>query len=82
MDTPLIPEADDPDLQRALASPPTLEIALGLWRRGLSVIPIPRPRAGVPTGQPGDGKVPSLSWKPFQNRLATEDEIRACLRRR
>ena len=52
------------------------EQAFKLWRLGLSVIPIPRPRLGVPIGQPGDGKVPAIPWREYQTRLATEDEIR------
>ena len=54
----------------------SLEIALSLARRGLSIIPVPRPIAGTPKGQVGDGKVPAISWKEFQQRRATEDEIR------
>ena len=42
---------------------------------GLSVIPIPRPRPGVPAGQPGDGKVPAIAWKEFQTRLPAADEL-------
>jgi hypothetical protein len=42
----------------------------------LSVIPVPRPRVGVSTGSPGDGKVPALAWREFQTRLPTEAEIR------
>jgi hypothetical protein len=42
----------------------------------LGVIPIPRPRPGVPPGTPGDGKVPSIPWREFQTRLPTADEIR------
>jgi Bifunctional DNA primase/polymerase, N-terminal len=42
---------------------------------GLSVIPVPRPRPDVPTGQPGDGKVPAIAWKEFQTRLPTEAEL-------
>ena len=55
----------------------TLGHALDLWRRGLSVIPVPRPRPGVPPGQPGDGKVPALSWRGFQDARPTEDQIRS-----
>ena len=54
-----------------------LDHALDLWRRGLSVFPVPRPRPGAPAGQAGDGKVPTLAWREFQNRRPTEDEIRA-----
>lgn len=42
---------------------------------GLSVIPVPRPRPGVSSGSPGDGKVPALAWTEYQRRLATVDEI-------
>lgn len=42
---------------------------------GLSVIWVPRPRAGVPIGQPGDGKVPAISWKIYQDRVPTDDEL-------
>ena len=52
-----------------------LEDALVLWRRGLSVIPVPRPRGGALPGPPGDGKVPSLAWREYQTRLPTEAEI-------
>jgi Bifunctional DNA primase/polymerase, N-terminal len=45
--------------------------ALDLRRRGLSVIPVPRPDATH------DGKRPAIPWKEYQTRLATEDEIRA-----
>jgi hypothetical protein len=57
-----------------------LDQALALWRRGLSVIPIPAPRPGVPAGRPGDGKVPAIAWREFQDRRATEDEIRVWFR--
>jgi len=52
-----------------------LEIARQLLACGLSVIPVPRPRSGVPPGQPGDGKVPALAWRPYQHRLPTCEEI-------
>lgn len=51
------------------------DLALALLRRGLSVIPVPRPRAGVPPGTPGDGKVPAMPWREYQTRLPTEDEL-------
>lgn len=44
-------------------------MALDLLRRGLSVIPVPRPDATH------DGKVPALAWKPYQTRRATEAEV-------
>jgi hypothetical protein len=49
----------------------TLDQALSLRRRGLSVIPVPRPDGRR------DGKVPAIPWLEYQTRLATEDEIRA-----
>lgn len=52
-----------------------LAIARRLLQLGLSVIPVPRPRAGVPVGQPGDGKVPAIPWREYQTRLPTEAEI-------
>ncbi len=54
----------------------TLAAALRLWRLGLSVVPVPRPRPDVPAGQPGDGKVPAIAWREYQQRLPTEEEIR------
>jgi len=54
-----------------------LDQALALSRRGLSVIPVPRPRPGAPAGSPGDGKVPAIAWREYQTRLPTEAEIRA-----
>lgn len=61
----------------AVVAPMTssLKIALELWRRGLSVIPVPRPRRGVPAGHVGDGKRPAISWAEYQKRLPTEDEL-------
>src|SRR3954471_12997619 len=50
--------------------------ALWLLVRGVSVIAVPRPRPGVPLGQPGDGKVPAIAWLEYQHRLPTEDKIR------
>jgi bifunctional DNA primase/polymerase-like protein len=46
-----------------------------LLARGLSVFPVPRPRPGVPPGEPGDGKVPAIRWKELQNRLPTWGDI-------
>ena len=54
----------------------SLDNALSLWRLGLSVIPVPRPRPEVPPGTVGDGKVPAIAWKEFQGRRASEQEIR------
>ena len=51
--------------------------ALRLLALGMSVIPVPRPRPGVPSGEPGDGKVPAIAWREFQTRLPTEAEVRA-----
>ena len=52
-------------------------VAHALWTRGLSVIPVPPPRPGAPTGTPGDGKVPTIAWREFQDRLPTEQELGA-----
>jgi hypothetical protein len=49
----------------------TLEHALSLSRRGLSVIPVPSPDATH------DGKVPAIAWREFQARRPTEPELRA-----
>ena len=68
----------DAGAERAVTD--TLDHALDLWHRGLSVIPVPRPRPGVPPGQPGDGKVPAISWREYQARRPTESEIRAWFR--
>src|SRR5262245_57077988 len=53
-----------------------LAVARRFRTRGLSVIPVPAPRAGVPRGQPGDGKVPAIPWREYQSRLPTDDEIK------
>lgn len=55
----------------------SLAAAQRLHALGLSVIPVPPPRAGVPAGMPGDGKVPAVAWKEFQTRLPTVAEIAA-----
>ena len=47
-----------------------LNSALELWRRGFSVISVPRPDAHY------DGKTPAIRWAEFQERRPTEDEIR------
>ena len=47
----------------------SVELALGLRARGLSVIPVPRPDARH------DGKKPSISWREYQDRLPTVDEL-------
>jgi hypothetical protein len=49
--------------------------ALRLLDRGFSLIPVPSPRAGVPMGEPGDGKTPAIAWREFQHRLPTVEEI-------
>jgi hypothetical protein len=53
----------------------TLDQARALWRRGLSVIPVPSPQAGAVPGTAGDGKVPVISWRDYQTRLPTEHEL-------
>src|SRR5262245_43915952 len=52
-----------------------LAIARELHARGFSVIPVPRPRPGVPPGHVGDGKVPAIAWREFQTRRATLEEL-------
>jgi hypothetical protein len=47
-----------------------LDFALALLRRGLSIIPVPRPDAIH------DGKVPGIKWKRFQTERATEDQVK------
>jgi hypothetical protein len=42
---------------------------------GFSVIPVPPPRPGVPSGVKGDGKVPAIPWTEYQTRRPTPDEI-------
>ena len=53
----------------------TVEHARNLWRRGLSVIPVPRPRSGASPGHPGDGKVPAIPWRQYQHEPASEDQV-------
>jgi len=53
----------------------TLETARRLLARGLSVIPVPRPRPGAARDCPGDGKVPALAWRTYQERLPTDAEL-------
>lgn len=50
------------------------DLALDLWHRGLSVIPVPHPDARY------DGKTPAIRWSEFQQRRPTEDEIRSWFR--
>ncbi|MCC7179037.1 MAG: bifunctional DNA primase/polymerase [Acidobacteria bacterium] len=51
-----------------------LDHALDMWRREISVIPVPRPDGRH------DGKVPAIAWKEYQTRRPTEDELRAWFR--
>ena len=55
----------------------SLETALRRHKEGISVIPLHAPGMPLPTGaQPSDaGKVPLISWKEYQQRLPTEQEI-------
>jgi Bifunctional DNA primase/polymerase, N-terminal len=48
------------------------EMALALWSRGLSIIPVPRPE-----GHGHNGKVPVIAWREYQTRRPTEREIHA-----
>lgn len=48
----------------------SLNAALSYLTREISAIPVP------PPDDRHDGKVPALAWKPYQDRLPTEDEIR------
>src|SRR2546422_10445647 len=52
-----------------------LSIARALRALGLSVIPVPPPRPGARPGLPGDGKVPAIAWRQYQERLASEAEL-------
>jgi hypothetical protein len=62
--------------ERATAGAPALlQIAHRLLGLGLSVIPVPRPRPSALQGRPGDGKVPALSWREYQTRLPTPQEV-------
>ncbi len=65
-----------PDLRETIGVD-ALEHALAHWRRGLNVIPVPSPRPGVPTGTPGDGKVPTIAWKEYQTQRHTDGMLRA-----
>lgn len=47
----------------------TLDLALDYWRRGLNVVPVPRP------GGRHDGKVPIVAWKRWQSDRQTEAAI-------
>lgn len=57
------------------ASATPLEIVSRPLGLRFSVIPVPRPRPGVPPGKPGDGKVPAIAWREYQTRLPTEREL-------
>jgi hypothetical protein len=52
-----------------------LTIAERFVARGMSVIPVPRPCVGTAVGMPGDGKVPAIQWKDYQDRLPTDAEL-------
>lgn len=56
-------------------TPPSLDTALRYLALGFSVIPVPRPRPGTPSGTIGDGKVPAIGWTPYQTRRPTGQEI-------
>jgi len=45
------------------------DIVAGLYGRGLSVIPVPRPGPGI------DGKTPLIKWREYQTRLPTAEEL-------
>ena len=49
--------------------------AQSLSARGLSVIPVPRPRPGARLGEPGDCKIPAIAWREYQTRLPTAAEL-------
>ena len=53
----------------------TTDVALLLHEQGYSVFPVPMPRAGAASGQPGDGKTPDMSWRQYQSTRATADQI-------
>jgi hypothetical protein len=53
----------------------TLDVARLLLTLGLSVIPVPPPRPGVPHGQPGDGKTPAIAWRIYQEHPPLEADI-------
>src|SRR5262249_32410698 len=61
--------------------PPSLEHARRLYALGLCVIPVPRPHPGVPCGHVGDGKVPAIAWRPYQDRLPTLEQLELCFGR-
>jgi hypothetical protein len=52
-----------------------LTIARRYGAMGFSLIPVPRPVHGTPPGSPGDGKVPTIKWRPYQDRLPTDAEL-------
>jgi hypothetical protein len=49
--------------------------AMRLRELGFSLFPVPRPRPGVAPGCPGDGKVPAIPWREFQELLPSVDEL-------
>jgi Bifunctional DNA primase/polymerase, N-terminal len=49
-----------------------IDLALALWSRGLSIIPVPRPDS-----HGHNGKVPVIAWREYQTRRPTEHEIHA-----
>jgi hypothetical protein len=60
----------------------SLEAALALAVRGFSIIPVPRRFYLDPdTGEMVGGKKPDIPWRVYQERRATEREIRAWFRR-
>jgi hypothetical protein len=59
-----------------------LAAALDYRQRGLSVIPLHNMRNGVCTCKdgvecPNPGKHPRVTWTPYQQQAATEEDIRA-----
>ena len=52
----------------------SLDYALALYERGLSVIPIPRPDGHH------DGKRPTIAWKRYQTERAAETQVREWFR--
>lgn len=59
----------------------SLEFALDMLARGLSVIPVPPPVPGTPANKPGDGKTPVVKWKRWQSELPSERQVRRWFRR-
>ena len=42
---------------------------------GFSMFPVPPPRPGVPPNTPGDGKTPTVKWKPLQTERASDRQL-------